>query len=376
MKFKQFIIITMLLVTLFPATAQVKEKTYIILYDESHEQFFSSELMQTALKNLPEALGVDITVRINTEDFTPSSVQGSDLIIISNPGADSEVKDGEKAAIDTYVSNGGGVLYMSNPFNYNSTLTGHANTLKGLLTSQFNAFMRVDAVDTDNTSLIIDDYNNDGDDSHVIVNVNNLETEVFRTEPNNLSNSQFLLYSGLVSTKDLAPIYYGNASEFSYAVTQNYEMALDTEKPAVKQVKWMEAKEIGNNSRVMLLGSTIMFSDYNYDNQSTWIEQYDNELLFQNIVAWMMHLTPKEKQNELVGDNFAWFRNYNIFVAIAFGIVLFVLWFGSLIVNGKISTKNLLSISKPKSEKTGKKKKKQIKKETTKKTTKKSKKRV
>ncbi len=351
MKFKHYFLLSLLLLSIaLPASAQGIEKGYIILYDESHDQFFTSDMMSTAFDSLSDALGVQITIKVNTDKFTTTSLQGADLLIVSNPGVDSEALDGESDAIKDFVSKGTGVLYMSNPFSYNSSLAGHAETMNQLIFADIGVTMSTGTVDIDNTTIIVDEFNNNGNETNVYIGADNLETDVFRTEVNNLTQSKFLLYSAIVSPKNPTTEMYGNASEYSYAINQNYDDALSSELN-LKSPRWMEAKEFSTKGRAMLLGSTTMFSEYAYNSTSNWIDQEDNLKLFQNLIAWLLHITPLPEVNEIVNQEVSWFITYNIFVALGIGILLIILWFGSLWYQGKLSISNFFAIGKPLPEK-------------------------
>ncbi|MFX0090125.1 MAG: hypothetical protein ACFFBD_00060, partial [Candidatus Hodarchaeota archaeon] len=53
-----------------------------------------------------------------------------------------------------------------------------------------------------------------------------------------------------------------------------------------------------NTSRLVLSGSTIMFSDLPYNSTHSWYETADNSILWQNIVLWLAGLTPMEEVEE------------------------------------------------------------------------------
>ena len=73
------------------SNAEPKAVNYVVVYDEAHLQFFTHDLLKTALAGLNESFDVeneiDVTIEfeINTENFTNSNLQGADLVIIPSP---------------------------------------------------------------------------------------------------------------------------------------------------------------------------------------------------------------------------------------------------------------------------------------------------
>ena len=369
MKSKFYLLLFLIILPLLvPVSSQVDDNEIVILFDEAHNQFFDRDMMQTALGSLEGALNVTIRVEVNNAPFNSSSLQGADLLIVTNPGLKSDgtplsVSSSEKDSIASFVEQGNSVFYMGNPYSHDVNISGHAKALNNLIIDEFEAKMNVVGVDSDNVTVILDDFNNDGNASHVLIDAGNVGGEVLTTEINNLTDAKFLLYSGFVSSTNFDPAYYGNTSYTAYKVDQNFEIAVDN---IVDNAKWMEA--LDGKGRVMLVGSTIMFSDYVHDGTSSWVEKESNLELFQNLVAWLLKITPLEKEN-IIDQEFTFFAKYNLFIALGITVFLSVIWFGSLIYRKQITFDRIFAIKiskkstrkkqkqKPSAVKTGKTKK-------------------
>lgn len=364
MKRLSYIILFILLLQGFsavPVYSQDDTKEYYVVYDQGHGQFFDEDLMSTALNSLANAFdNIHINIIINYDQFNQTNLQGSDLVIITNPGLDEDndqikIDADETEALEDYVSLGGSVFYLSNPFTFNRTISGHANSLNDLLVKNFDGKIKTSPIDNENVSIILDDFNNDGNASHIYMDSSNINLDILYTEPNNVNQSQFLYYGALVETTTVIFDAYGNSSEFAYAVNQKYEVAQETYQHSPL---WMEGKDFGDdNGRTMLIGSTIMFSDIAYDNETKWIDQASNLELFQNFVAWLLKITPLVETDNIVNEEFEFFAKYNILFAFGFALFLALIWFAYLVFNGKLAISHVFSVKIPKKEKVGKTKK-------------------
>ena len=277
-----------------PVSGQDNIKEFYIIYDENHAQWFTTDLMSTALTSLEDAFdGIKINLVVNNDDFNETNLQGSNLVIITNTGLDDRnrpltVDDSETDALNSYIQIGGSILYMSNPLSNNRTISGHARTLNDLLVDDLDVKMKFNTPDYENVTLLMDDFNNDGNSSHIYIYPENIAYDIHTSEPNNLNDSKFLYYGGYLDSISTIPDYYGNTSQFAYAVDRKGAIDPDTYQSSSH---WMEGVDFGTG-RAMLIGSTIMFSELMYDNDTKWVDVESNLELFQNIVAWLLKITP------------------------------------------------------------------------------------
>ena len=126
-------------ISVINSNAEPEAVNYVVVYDEAHLQFFTSNLLKTALAGLNDSFDIenqiDVTIEleINNENFTNSNLQGADLVIIPSPNlredktsnVDTDSRTGEEAALEEFLSIGGSILYMSNPYSDNSSIAGH-----------------------------------------------------------------------------------------------------------------------------------------------------------------------------------------------------------------------------------------------------------
>jgi hypothetical protein len=303
--------------------------------------------MSTALTSLNDTFDTsskDVTIQliINKDNFTSSNLQGSDLVIITNPNLRDGSADyidtgpgGEREALEGFVDTGGSVLYMGNPFTRNSSIAGHKLALDALTFDNAGGNLRLGLDDADNTSIVIDDFNNDGNSSHVYFSNENILYDIWATETNEISR---VLYYG-ASIERSRVERYANGTELTYAVTPNYDIIAEDN----GDVTWFVGNSIGqNDGRSIVIGSTIMFSDLSYNDETAWIDVEDNNLLFQNIVAWLLKITPLNLPEETVDSGFGYFLRRNILLSILIPVGLIALIFGILLKNNIITVDKII----------------------------------
>jgi hypothetical protein len=341
------------------STMAQTQVNYTIIYDEAHLQFFTHELMSMALSGLNETFdssSKDVTIQlvINKENFTSSNLQGSDLVIITNPGLkdgsadyiinDDSNEDEEKNLLG-YINDGGSVLYMGNPVSNNDSIRGHRSAMDRLVIDELGANLRLGSGDGDNTTVVIDDFRNDGNSSHVYFTNDHIQYDIWKTETNEVSS---VLYYGSSLDQPVAQPFFGNGTELTYAVGPDYSIIIEDN----GEVVWLSgSSSIGSNGgRALLIGSTIMFSDYSYNESMSWNEVEDNNLLFQNLVAWSLKMTPLNVPEETVDSGFGYFLSRNIFLSILIPIALIVLIFSILLKNNIITIDKIMEFRTKKKE--------------------------
>lgn len=368
------------------SNAEPKAVNYVVVYDEAHLQFFTHDLLRTALAGLNESFDVeneiDVTIEfeVNTENFTNSNLQGADLVIIPSPNlredktsnVDTASRIDEESALEEFLTIGGSVLYMSNPYSKNVSLAGHFLPMNSLIVDELSFSVQLgtaNTIDADNVTVVIDDFNNDGNNSHVYFTDKYINGEIWDTEINEISK---VLFYGTQISENFVSVHNGNASALTYSVDKGYDITLED----TGHLNWMSGNTFGSNDgRGVLIGSTIMFSDLAYDNNTTWIEMEDNQKLFENLVAWLLNITPLSKPVDTVDSGFGYFLGRNILFSILIPVALVAIVFGTLIRTNTISANKIFSFRvKQKSSKKSKAAeagKSTTKKKTTKKTTKK-----
>ena len=331
--------IPMIYAPIYQKTSGDTNLKYVVLYDESHGQHFNRTLMDGALASLNSLLPQNVTPNIeiellfNTEsEFNSTNLQGIDLLILTNPGIkeENQLTTSEIDAILDFVELGGSLFLLCNPLTQDENITGHVESINELLGSRDNKISSArirTAVNASFSDVILDDfrsiYENDS-----YIHLNYLENaEEFIAEDATINETIFnqeveieeiLMYSSSISlgSEEIESNRLGIATTpvTSYAVDETYHIFRD---PVHNFLTWLLAKEI-TNSRVVLSGSTIMFSDMNIENNA-WINQFDNLDLWKNIILWLLKYTPHPE----VSPPAIWAFSYYALVVAAFSIVVF-----------------------------------------------------
>ena len=374
-KMKSFQIILLIVIlslgnfsTVIAQSENTEKNSFIIMFDESHNQYFDSNMMDTALNSLNDAFGdnVNIELIIQKNQFNSTNIQGVDLVIITNPGKDAnselpEISSSETDALENLMNIGGSVFYMSNPLSHNPNITGHASPMNDLLFDKFGVSIDT-SNDGDNTTVIIDEFNYRNNNSFITLNSKNVKDQTIVSELHNITiqnGAEFLYYgTHIKETSGLEGSISGNTSLTAYNLDKSFN--IDLFQPSSGDTpRWMYGKEYDSDGgRGILIGSSIMFSDYAFDNGSSWVEQGANLKLFQNIVAWLLNITPLNEDSSILDESFgSYFLGFNILNAIILGVGLFAIFALLFSYQNKLKLNSLLQFSKMKNE-TGPKKQK------------------
>jgi hypothetical protein len=277
---------------------------------------------------------IDIELLFNEEsEFNSTNLQGVDLLIVTNPGIKEEDQftESEMDAILDFVELGGSLFLLCNPLTQNVNITGHIVSFNNLLArreSKITTARLRAAVNVSFSDVIVDDfrstYNNDSYISlnypkiteEFIMNEATINETLFRQET---EIEELLIYSSSISLGNEEPdsrrIGLATTPVTSYAVDETYHIFRD---PVNNFLTWLLAKEL-DSSRVVISGSTIMFSDQKIVDDDVWIDQLDNLILWKNILLWLLNYTPHPE----VSPPAIWAFSYYALVIAAFSIVVF-----------------------------------------------------
>lgn len=230
------------------------EKT-IILFDQVHLQFYTSERMQSAITSLNNT--EDFIVYFNDQRFTETSLLGVDILVIENPERSFTFQ--ERLVLVEYLDNGGNIFLLADP--------------RGTISNLNNI---IDAIQ----------YTDGRFAQHVIFdeefNQNNISTQISVSrkdlrESSPLTNGVEEIITHSISIED-------NDPNTVIATGSNYSLAGLEGK---SQPAWLVASTVGR-SRIVLCGSTRMFSDVKPSkSEVTWYQTKDNARLWQNIFSWL-----------------------------------------------------------------------------------------
>jgi hypothetical protein len=283
---KFFVVAILLVLVIAPfmvpdAQADSNTRPYSILFDEAHDQYFtySNQLFKSAIDYLNQT--ADFQVFLNTELFANATELGAyDLIIIGNPGLNTNFTPTEIEVIKNYTISGGHLILLSNYYAvvnplYDEDDLGNAAALNNI-THALN--LSVSFTDSD-----LHHFPPTTDLGREIVE---LDDSVFKSfHPVKHKIGTVLTYtSGLNTTDEQHVIATGYAD--SYLEDADGNRTYDT--------PWLYGTEIGK-SRIILCGSTAMFSDVNVTNdldkdysETYWIDAADNLKLWANLIQWTL----------------------------------------------------------------------------------------
>ncbi|MHA1686776.1 MAG: hypothetical protein ACTSYD_10290 [Candidatus Heimdallarchaeaceae archaeon] len=294
--------------------------SYVIMFDESHGQYFNSSIMTRAIKaiyNLTNDVpDISIKVLINKDSqFNSTNLQGVDLLIITNPGINSEFTSEEINAILDYVELGGSLFLLANPLTKNESITGHANIINDILSARNNKLTTArirPGLNISHSTVIVDDFNHVYDnDSYVHYTEINFNHTIFQQD---YEIQNMTLYSTSIELGGENEQYaVGRTSVTAYSVNEQYEIFRD---PVNHFLTWLLAKMVGK-SRFVISGSTIMFSDLIIANNKTWINEAQNLELWKNIILWLLKITPHEQQIIFPVWSFEYFTAIVVIMSIA-----------------------------------------------------------
>ena len=111
-KLLAIIVIVMFIFTATLPTVKLQSQKPIIIFDESHNQYYDSYKLSMFIDDLKKIY----KVIINKEPINNETLQGASLLIITNPRK--SFSDEEVAAIKSFIENGGALLIMGDWYKY------------------------------------------------------------------------------------------------------------------------------------------------------------------------------------------------------------------------------------------------------------------
>jgi hypothetical protein len=297
----------------------------IILFDEGHGQFFNRSLYNQALSDLSE-LGLKVV--INTGEFNKTSFEGVDVFISTNPSVEYSIL--ERSYLEAFLESGKGMLLLANPLiEENDTLNGNGVFLNVILRFERTGFTSTfwSESGSTKTDVVKNDIENLGKPHHLLLEINNTEDEIF-TEYEEVKS---------IATHTCSLTTFDTDLDLIVGSTETYaENVLGSPHEISSEVAILALAGVTGdiNSRAIISGSSIMFSDLNgpLQDNSSWYLTADNSKLWKNIVLWIAETGQEEPP--------AFFDNsyYPIFI-LGTGVVTALLIFGGftfyLIGSGK-----------------------------------------
>ncbi|MFX0149483.1 MAG: hypothetical protein ACFFAJ_01765 [Candidatus Hodarchaeota archaeon] len=271
---------------------QTEENPIIVLFDEAHGQFFDHSLYSKALSDL-EQNGMEII--INNVAINRTLLEGVDIFVSTNPNSSFSIE--EQHYISEYLKKGNSMFLLANPLNEeNESLDGHGYIFNAIMsTAAPNIGLPesvikfwVNAEDTGTpkaTDVVMNDFSDTGMASYLLINVNSSDHEILSLDQNITS-----VITHTCSIKDAKEDLILASSEAYAKTTRNTIHSYSSDLTLIGS-----AGPIDNGARILLCGSSIMFSDLNDTLlQSSWYESENNSLLWNNIFTWLANISPTD----------------------------------------------------------------------------------
>ena len=300
--------------------AQANLNPILVLYDASHNPQHDALDAEKGLKLMLDTVNASTRymVRINTEELTDAILNDVDVLIIASPDENSPFTASEVNAISEMMANGSSLFLLGDPVigqtsGYWSDATmqdmGENQAINTLLDDLNITGVRFSINETSEGTFYGDtmfDYDHPAynatypwmirfdsttwDANHPIFrNINDLYTMTATLKPIGLSSGIASSYDSSFAQYRPGPNSWANYSVPNITLTEFEQNPLSYSALNSTFPSWMSAFEY-NASRVVIVGSTIMFTGRHLDYPSPterWFYMGDNSRLFMNIISWL-----------------------------------------------------------------------------------------
>jgi hypothetical protein len=314
------IMAVMILLSCFQVTvsAQAELDPIVVLYDAEHSPQFSATEEEDGLKLMLDMVNASTRyiVKINEEPIRNPTLSDVDILIVASPDELNEFTASEVTAIDEMLNNGSSLMLLGDPtIGQNSTYwsesqfqdLGETIALNRLLDSlnitgpRFSVNYSVsddrywgDAMFDWNETLnatspwVISMDSSTWDTTHPIFkNINELVLMTATLKPIPLVSSIATGYETSFAQYKLTSFAMGNYAYVNQTLFEERPLSYSAINGSFPS--WMSAFEF-NKSRIVISGSTIMFSGRPLDFEAgdrQWFYEADNSRLFMSMLDWL-----------------------------------------------------------------------------------------
>ena len=302
--------------------AQTDLNPIVILYDASHDPQHDVTDAESGLKLMIDMVNASTRyiVRINNHELTDAILNDVDVLIISTPDDDLPYSNAEAASISEMLVNGSSLFLLGDPTIDQSTGywadgpmqdMGENIALNDLLDAINVTGVRFSINETESGAFYADtmfDYDHPvfnasypymikldtstWKSSHPILrNINELFTMTSTLKPIDLASGIASGYETTFAQYRAGPNSWANYSYPNITLSDFEEHPQSYSAINGTFPSWMSAFEY-NESRIVIIGSTIMFTGMNLDFPDTdlrWFYMGDNARLFMNIINWLSY---------------------------------------------------------------------------------------
>lgn len=249
--------------------ASAQEEPIKLLWDDAHDQYYSSSKFQTLFSSLRDQ---EVEVEGSTANLTLSLLQNYSILVIANPRA--ELSSEEITAVSEFVK-GGRALIILGDIQYDDRHYGQPDNLNAILEKLGVADQIRFWGTNDNGDEIYDDVHYAGATFQPTVT-----KEYFKPHIISVGIEEVVINSAslIVTNPDII-----------VATSDSDAYAMDTQgnRHASGYVPWLAALNV-DKGKVIVCGSSKMFSDLAIYNVGTsFISYKDNMKLFFNFIWWL-----------------------------------------------------------------------------------------
>ncbi|MFX0056554.1 MAG: hypothetical protein ACFFAX_10505 [Promethearchaeota archaeon] len=314
------VIAVMILLSCFQVTvsAQTDLDPIVVLYDAEHSPQFSATEEEDGLKLMLDMVNASTRyiVKINEDPIRNHTLSDVDILIVASPDETNEFTVSEVSAIDEMLNNGSSLMLLGDPsIGQNSTYwsdtqfqdLGETIAINNLLDSlnitgpRFSvnysaSYSRYwgDALFDWNETLnatypwVISMDSSTWDSTHPIFkNINELVLMTATLKPNPLASSLATGYETSFAQYKLTTFAMANYTYVNQTLFEERPLSYSAINGSFPS--WLSAFEF-NKSRIVISGSTIMFSGRPLDlggASRQWFYEADNSRLFMNMLDWL-----------------------------------------------------------------------------------------
>ena len=272
-----FLAFSLSLFTLNQSQAYSDVSEYVILFDESHGQFFTYTNMKTAYDLLNDSGDFEVRRLTSNQNLTSNNLTDVEILVISAPENDSVsyYTETELLVIRDFVFQGGSLFLLNNPndsriyteFNYTNTNYTFMNDILDKLSMSTVRFTNeaIEAPASGGYYYVKNRYQLPLDEKYL----------------NSLSTISLGIMDVLVFSTAI------NCSDPSLVIGRTFSGS-DTYPSSLANPYWLIAKDFQTSGRVVACGSMQMFSEIQpFNLSSKWITPNHDGLQFQNSKLWI-----------------------------------------------------------------------------------------
>ncbi|MHA2202584.1 MAG: hypothetical protein ACW991_02735 [Candidatus Hodarchaeales archaeon] len=264
----------------------------VILFDEGHGQYYNRSLYTQAISDLK--VNKSMKIVYNTGKINSTSFEGIDIFVSTNPQI--RITREESKYVNRFVSEGKSMLLLSNPLDEdNEALNGRGDIFNeflgylefGYLMGKYWSYYKF-IEDIRPADIVINEFSNAGDPTYLHLNLNSSSHEILSIDKNITS-----IVTYTCSLEDASQPVLAASSE-AYTRTISGEPGSTTLIDGKLILMGTSGDDLETNARIVVGGSSIMFSDLNgpFDNYS-WYESENNSWLWWNTFDWLAAANPE-----------------------------------------------------------------------------------